>query len=101
MSEEQQEQAKEETKEQSTSDNTGEGVQPKAVTDLDRADSIAERQKRENDRRENLLQREEALEARRKVGGVTNAGEQAPKPKEETDEDYHEKFMKGEANPFK
>ncbi len=64
---------------------------------LDRADQIAERQKRENDRREELLTREEALEARRKIGGVTEAGKPAEK-KEQSDADYAKDVMEGKYN---
>ena len=73
---------------------TGEGVQSETISELDRADQIAERQARENDRREKLLEREEALEARRAVGGTTEAGgveEKPVKTKEEAAKDYIEK----------
>ncbi len=90
-----------ETEKEKPTENKDDGIQQEATTELDRADSIAERQKRENDRREELLTREEALAARKAVGGVTEAGQPPEKPKEETDEEYTEKFLKGEENPFK
>ncbi len=89
---------KEEPKETTETEDTG--VQPSATTELDRADQIAERLKRENDRKDELLTREEALAARRAVGGVTEAG-QVMEKKVETDEEYTERFMKGEVNPMK
>ena len=46
------------------------------VTDLDRADQIAQMQKRENDRREKLIVRDEALAARKAIGGTSNAGQE-------------------------
>ena len=64
-----------------------------ATTELDRADQIAERQKRENDRREAILLREEALAARKAVGGVTEAG-QPSQPKEETPLEYKNRIEK-------
>ena len=80
--------SKEEVKDdKSASDDTDKGVQQETITELDRADQIAERQKRENDRREELLNREEALAARKAVGGVTEAG-QEPVKKEETNQEY-------------
>ncbi len=82
------------TKEEPTSDNNGGGVQQDTITELDRADQIAERLKRENDRKEALLNREESLEARRRVGGVAEAGQQQ-KPKEETPKEYADKVMSG------
>lgn len=88
----------EETKkeEEPTPDNTGEGVQQKAITELDRADQIAERQKRENDRREDLLKREESLEASRRVGGRADAGQPPQDTKEETPQEYKDRIMRGE-----
>lgn len=88
----------EEAKEEQPADTSGEGIQLEAVSELDRADQIAERQKRENDRREQLIQREEALEARRTVGGQTEGGREPEKPKEESPTDYANRVMKGEAN---
>ena len=80
--------SKEEVKDdKSASDDTNKGVQQETITELDRADQIAERQKRENDRREELLNREEALAARKAVGGITEAG-QEPVKKEETNQEY-------------
>ena len=91
----------EKIQESGTSEDTGKGVQSETVSELNRADQIAERQKRENDRREELLSREEALQARKVVGGESEAGSVAEKPKALTDEEYTEKFNNGEANPFK
>ncbi len=85
----------EKTKEEPTSDNTGEGIQQETTSELDRADSIAERQKRENDRREALLTREEALAARKAVGGVTEAGQTPAKKEEISNSDYASEVMKG------
>ena len=81
---------------QGTSEDTGEGIQSETISELDRADQIAERQKRENDRREELLTREENLAARKAVGGVTEAG-QTQEVKEESNADYAKKIMKNEA----
>ena len=79
-------------------DDKGEGVQSETVSELDRADQIAERQKRENDRREEILKREENLAARKAVGGVTDGGSQDEKPKEETAKEYKDKVMSGNLN---
>lgn len=80
---------------------TDEGVQSETTTELDRADQIAERQKRENDRREELLVRDESLQARKQVGGVAEAGSVKEKPKRLTDEEYSDAYNKGEVDPFK
>ena len=78
-------------------EDTSKRVQSKTMETLDRADQIAERQKRENDRREELINREEALAARRAVGGITDAGQESQK-KEETAADYASKVMAGDMN---
>ena len=75
---------------------TDKGVQPETVSELDRADSIAERQKRENDRREAILDREESLAARQAVGGKSEAGQPEVKEKEETPKEYKDRVMSGE-----
>ena len=71
------EENKEEQKKELTTDNLRAGVQSRTVETLDRADQIAQMQKRENDRRQELLEREEALAARKAVGGETEAGIEA------------------------
>ncbi len=73
-------------------ENNDNGVQQKTISELDRADQIAERQARENTRREAILEREEALAARKAVGGVTDAG-QTPVKVEESNSDYAKKVM--------
>ena len=95
------EKTNEESKPEVPKEDSKDGVQSETTSELDRADQIAERQLRANKERLEILEREENLEARRKVGGVTEAGKPADKPKEETDEEYHDRFMKGDVNPMK
>ena len=80
---------------ETTTENTDDRLQSETISELDRADQIAERQKRENDRREKLLIREESLEARRKIGGVAEGGKSSVAPKEETAKEYKDKVMSG------
>ena len=87
--------AKTENKEE-TVENNDDGVQQQTISELDRADQIAERMARENQARKEILDREEALEARRRVGGVTEAGQIQEKPKEETPKEYKDRVMKNE-----
>jgi len=89
---------KKETKKGSAPDNSGERVLSETISELDRADQIAERQKRENDRREELLKREESLEARRAVGGRAEGGSEPEKPKEETPKEYADAVLSGKYN---
>ena len=79
-------------------DNTDEGVQSKAVTDLDRADEIVERRNRVCEREEKILARKEALAAREAVGGIADAGAPAEKKPEMTDKEYAEAAKRGDLN---
>jgi hypothetical protein len=78
--------------EEPTTTDTGEGVQSKATSDLDRADEIVERRNRVWEREEAILERKEALAARQAVGGTIDAG-QEPKKVEETPEEYAKRVM--------
>lgn len=83
---------------QGSPENSEERLQRETVSELDRADQIAERMARENERREKLLAREEALEARRRVGGVSEIEPEPQKPKEESNIEYMQKVMSGQLN---
>ena len=88
---------KEETKTEGTDetkDDSGDGAKAKTIETLDRADEIAERQKRENDRREELISRDEQLEARKAVGGETEAGKATAEKKEESPKEYNDRIEK-------
>ena len=70
--------------------------------------STIEQTRKENDRREKLLEREETLMARKEeleadriAGGRAEAGIVPEKKKPETDEEFTEKFKGGEVNLFK
>lgn len=98
MEENNEQKTDEKGKSEVTTETENAGVQSETTSELDRADQIAERQKRENDRREQLLLREENLEARRRVGGVTEAGQQAQtKTKEQKKTDDAKEFFKDTA----
>lgn len=90
MDEKKEKETKETEKEEPTED-SDEGVQSKATSDLDRADEIVERRNRVCEREEKILNRKETLEARRTVGGETDAGIQEVK---ETDDEKWEKDAK-------
>jgi len=71
-----------------------------------KSDPIAEA-RAVNEEKSKLLDREEALQAKKEkfhaeqmVGGHTQAGQAAAQPAKETDEEYTEKFQKGEVNVF-
>lgn len=66
------------------------------LTDLDRADQIAQMQKRENDRHEALILKQEALEARKIIGGSAEAGQETkPVDKELKKKKDAAEFFKG------
>ena len=87
------EEAKKRAAEESAKKNADNGVQSTTISELDRADQIAERLARENDRREEILTREESLAARRAVGGTTEAGQSVEK-KKESDSEYRKRIDK-------
>ena len=78
-----------------------EGKKPVVSGLIDNANEAAERLERANAIKKELLEREEKLHALKMLGGQSEAGVVPPKPKEETPEEYAEKLMKGEVNPFK
>lgn len=73
----------------------GKGVQPQTTSLIDGANAAAERLKKENDRRENLLAEEKELEARKALGGGSEAGKPSDE-KKETPREYAERKLRGE-----
>lgn len=62
---------------------------------LEQAKALKDEIKAENDRREELLAREENLKAKELIAGKTDAGMQPEVPKEETPADYVKKVLSG------
>ena len=79
---------------------TGEGDKPKVPKATVDANAAAERMEKANEDREKLVEREEELAAQRALEGEAEAGAQPPKKPKETDEEYAERFEKGEVNPL-
>ena len=88
-----------EDKPKNTVDDTDKGSKSEATTLVDEANAAAERLERANARKEEVLNREEQLMARAALSGRAEAG-QAPITKKETEEEYAERFKRGEANPL-
>ena len=84
----------EEKKSETPAEDNGAGSKQETISELDRADQIAERMARENAKREELITREENLEARRRVGGRAEAGSAPVEQKEETPKEYHDRIKK-------
>ena len=69
---------------------------------VERADAAAERLETANKERKALLDREEQIMARKTLGGQSEGPRQPEKPKELTDKEFKDKFLKGEIeNPFR
>ena len=66
------------------------------VTPVKRVTENYDKLKEANDKVEAELLRGEELKAKITLGGNTTAGQEAEKPKEETDEEFTEKFERGE-----
>ena len=71
--------------------------EPKELDMIEKAKLAAADLKAQNDRREELISRQERLMAEQKLGGVTNAGTSEEK-KEETPKEYKDRVMRGELN---
>ena len=70
-----------------------EGNKSEAVEKIDELNTAAERVEKANARAEEIMSKE-------KVAGEAEAGQETEKPKEETDEEYTDKVLKGEESPL-
>ncbi len=78
------------------------GNKPSASSIVEQADAAAERLGKENERLEANIRRQEELMAKQALGGRSLAPSQPEKPKELTDREFKDKFLKGEIeNPFR
>lgn len=67
---------------------------------IDRANTAAERLEKATKEQERVLGEQKEFEAKKRLGGVTEAGLPEVKPKVDTDEEYADKVIKGEVNLF-
>jgi len=83
----------------------GDGDKGEETDFVKEAKETAENIKKENNRKETLLNKEEKLIDRREalnaLGGGSPAGERPNKPAKLTDREYADKVDKGEVNPLK
>lgn len=86
----------EENKKKQTTGDSGEGDKSKKATLIDEANAAAKRLEEANERKSELLKQEEELNAKRILGGGSEAGGEPEKPKEETPKEYADKVMRGE-----
>ena len=68
------------------------------VTDAEKTISELDKLKAANDEVEKELLRKEELRAKVALGGQSEAGQEKPKPKEVSDEEYAKKALSGELN---
>ncbi len=85
----------EEKKEESEStENNEDGVQPTTDEEVKRINEDTERINK-------AIAENENAKARQKMSGRAEGGTEPAKPEPETDEEYTERFEKGEVNPLK
>lgn len=68
------------------------GDKPNEATLINQADKAAERLERANEERKRLIEREEAIEARRRLGGSIEIPKETKKP--ETNKEYVERILR-------
>ena len=83
-----------------TKENSDEGDKYETTPIIERARIEREKLEAANTKKEELLNREEKIMAKRALGGSSEAG-QHTEPKKETDEEYTQRFVDGGVNPMK
>lgn len=91
------EEEKEEEEKQPEED-TGERDNPKSTELIDKANKAAERLERATEKKQEVLDKEEALMTRQALSGRASAGNQEEKPPEISNKEYAEKVLSGELN---
>ena len=92
------EKQKEESK---PTEDTGKGDKPATNTLIDGANLAAKRMEDATEEAKEQNDRKEKLQANELLSSTAGGHVEAVPAKEETDEEYTEKFMKGEVNPMK
>ena len=92
------EKAKTDIKETTAAD-SGDGDKPQTPKVVEEANAAAERLEKATEEMRKENSRHEEIMARKALAGETEAGS-APKKTVETDEEYAERFKRGEVDPF-
>ena len=92
------EKAKTDVKE-TTAVDSGDGDKPQTPKVIEEANAAAERLEKATEEMRKENSRHEEIMARKVLAGETEAGS-APKKEKETDEEYVERFKRGEVDPF-
>ena len=88
---------KKEVGEGDTEGDSGDGNKPKVPEAVRLANEAAERMEEANRVREEIITREEDLAAHNQLGGSSEAGKEPVKAKEETNKEYKDRVMSGNA----
>ena len=86
---------KETERKEQTATHSDEGDKPKADDPIERANKAAERLERANSERKSTIREAKELEAKRILGGDTQAGQSSEKKVEITAEEYSANILKG------
>jgi len=81
--------------------NIGNGDKPQTTKLIDDANLAAKRLEDANKEKRELLEQEQKLLIERRLGGVAEGGQDQPKPKKLTDEEYAEALQRGEVDPLR
>ena len=75
--------------------NVGVSAKEKRIQDLlDRTTQATEDLKVQNKEKRELIDAEKEIQAKRELGGMSEAGQEAQKPKEETPKEYNDRIEK-------
>lgn len=91
----------EENKEEESTGDKDEGSKFETTPIIERAREEREKLEAANKKKEELLNREEELIAKRALGGESEAGIPEQKPVKLTDKEYAEALERGEVDPLK
>jgi len=84
-----------------TEENSGAGDKYETTPIIERAREERERMEAANKKKEELLDREEKLQAKSILGGKSEGKAQEEVKKEKTPQEYAEAYERGEVDPFK
>ena len=79
-----------------TAGNIGERDKYETTPVIERANETAQRLEKANQERKELLDREESILAKKRLGGYTEAGEGKAEEQEESPADYTQRVMSGQ-----
>lgn len=88
--------------EEKTNEDNPEGTETNSTDSLfDKTNAATDRLEAANKEKKELLEREETLYAKKKLGGQSEGEEKPEPPKKLTDTEYAEALQRGEVNPLK